>query len=356
MIELLAFVALALGVSFICSILEAVLLSATPAWVESMRQAGKPVGVRMARLKEDVDRPLAAILSLNTIAHTVGAAGAGAKAGEVFEHAGLGLISAVLTFLILVVSEIVPKTLGALHWRRLAAPVSWMLVPTIWLMLPLVLLSAGITRVLSRGRKRAGISRDEVRALAELGSRQGLFEQTESRVLRQLFRFGTRTVSEIMTPRTVVFALPETRTVGEALDATSGLPFSRIPLFGENHDDVTGMVLKHEILLAGVRGQRDLELSRLRRDIQAVPKLMPLTTLFGRLLDNRDHLALVVDEFGGTAGVIALEDVIETVLGLEIVDEVDTVTDLREYARRLKAEGGLVADPAESAGEQPGSA
>ncbi len=350
---LILYVALALGFSFLCSVMEAVLLSVTPSFVERLTKTKESLGRRLRRLKDDVDRPLAAILSLNTIAHTVGAAGAGAQGAAVFGDAYLGVISGVLTFLILVFSEIIPKTLGALYWRQLTPAVVRVLVPTMWAMWPLVKLSKGLTRLLARGKRPPTVSREELAALAELGAREGIVDRDESRILRNLFRFDQVRTEDIMTPRTVVFALPQGQTAAEAVTDHPGTPdrelrFSRIPLYGDNRDEVTGFVLKSDVLLAAAQGRGETALSELRRPLAAVPADLSLSQLFERLIDDRMHLALVVDEYGGTAGVVTLEDVVETLLGLEIVDEVDAVQDMQELARekwRQRAEKlGLVLD------------
>ena len=331
---LIAYVLLALAVSFLCSIMEAVLLSITPSFLEMKAQEGSRPAKKLYALKADVDRPLAAILSLNTIAHTVGAAGAGAQAAEVFGDAYIGAFSGVLTLLILVLSEIVPKTLGVAYWRRLALPITGILVTTIWITWPLVKLSQAITRLLSRGGRRESISREEISAMADIGEEQGLLEASESRIIRNLFRFSSLRVRDIMTPRIVLFALPESLTVREVIEEEHEFRFSRIPVYTETRDDVTGYVLKDDILLKAAQDQGDVMLSELKRDMLVVPDALPLHELFERMLDRLEHIALVVDEYGGVGGVVSMEDVVETLLGLEIVDEVDSAEDMQHLARR----------------------
>lgn len=332
---LLAFyLLLALVVSFLCSILEAVLLSVTPSYVAAMEQEGRAAGKRLRLLKEDIDRPLAAILSLNTIAHTVGAAGVGAQAQKVFESVSIGIISAILTFLILVLSEIIPKTLGAVYWRKLAPVMTRVVRGIEWLMLPLVWLSQGITRLLSNDEQEASVSRAEMTALAELGKEEGIFEEEESRILKNLFRFSSLRVKDIMTPRTVVEALSEQQTVGEVVEAYDDFRFSRIPVFGENRDDVTGYVLKDDILLKAAQEDDNVMLRDLKRELLVVPDVLPLPETFERLLDRLEHIALAVDEYGGMEGVVTMEDVVETLLGMEIVDEADSAEDMQVLARR----------------------
>lgn len=330
---LLVYISLALVFSFLCSIAEAALLSVTPSYIQSLVQKRKRAGDLLRRLKSDVDRPLAAILSLNTIAHTVGAAGAGAQAAVVFGSEYVGLASAVLTLMILVFSEIIPKTLGAVYWRQLAPPLAFGIEALIWGLYPFVFLSERLTRLLSRGRARAVFSREEFMAMAELGAQYGELEAKESRILKNLLRFHSLKVDDIMTPRTVVFALHENMTVGEVLKKHPDIQFSRIPIYHKNLDDISGFVLKNEIYFAQAKGLQDKALHEFKRELKAIPESATLSQLFEFLLDNREHILLVVDEYGGVAGIVTLEDVVETLLGLEIVDEADKTVDMRQLAR-----------------------
>ena len=358
---LFLYVALALGVSFLCSIMEAVLLSVTPSYVAALEREGDAVGERLHGMKDNIDRPLSAILSLNTIAHTVGAAGAGAQAAIVFESVPVGVISAVLTLLILIFSEIIPKTLGAVYWRTLAPAVVRTLIPTIVLMWPLVKLSQGLTYLLSRDEDETSFSREEFTAMAELGEEEGVFEEKESRILRNLFRFNSLRVKDVMTPRTVVFDLDETKTIGEVVEEHDEFRFSRIPVYDDNPDDITGYVLKDEMLLRAAQEEHDVSLETISREILVVRETLPLPDLLERLLDRLEHIALVVDEYGGVAGVVTMEDVVETLLGLEIVDEADSVEDMQALARqqwfKRARELGMVSDEAyesvSSAGDAP---
>jgi magnesium and cobalt exporter, CNNM family len=334
MVLLLFYVSLALGVSFLCSIMEAVLLSVSPSFVARFAAEGTAVGRQLEALKKEVDRPLAAILSLNTIAHTVGAAGAGAQAATVFGSAFLGLASGILTFLILVFSEIIPKTLGALYWRSLTPTVVRILVPIMWAMWPLVKMAQGLTFLMSRGKTGGTMRRDEFPALADVGVREGVLHAEESRMVRSLLQFGELRVEDVMTPRTVLFALPSSSTVGEVLESNPRITFSRVPIYGESIDEVSGLVLRHDLLLAAARNETSTTLNSLRRDIMTVSPSLGLRTLLDKLRSARSHMALVVSEYGGTMGVVTLEDAIETLIGLEIMDEVDTVEDMRVLARQ----------------------
>jgi len=349
---LLLYVALALGVSFVCSIMEAVLLSVTPSFVAHMERDRGGMGRKLRTYKDHVDQPLAAILSLNTIAHTVGAAGAGAQAAAVFGNAYVGIISGVLTFLILVVSEIIPKTLGAVYWRQLTPVVVRMLGLTIRTMWPLVKMADGLTKLITRGKEKVFFHREEFIALAEAGAQEGAIHGDESRILKSLFRFRQVSARDIMTPRTVIFALAEALTVAEALEAHPDPSFSRIPVYGKNRDEVTGFILKSDVLLEAANLQGGTTLSHLKRPIPVIPGNLPLHELFDRLLNERTHMALVADEYGGTEGLVTMEDVIETLIGLEIVDEGDAVQDMQELARqqwRKRAlRQGIIAEIADS--------
>lgn len=334
MVLLIIYVLLALGVSFLCSVMEAVLLSITPSYIAALEQQGYSIAQRLKNLKDDIDRPLAAILSLNTIAHTVGAAGAGAQAANVFGNTYIGIFSAILTLLILIFSEIIPKTIGANYWRELAPKVVRILIPVIWFMIPLVKISQGITSLLSKNADTGSMSREEFTALAKMGEEEGLFEEKESRILKNLFRFQSIRVKDVMTPRIVLFALPEEMTVGEMVNEYEELRFSRIPIYEDDLDGITEYVLKDDILLHAARNEEDLPLRKFKRELIVVPENLPLPELFERMLDSLEHIALAVDEFGGTAGVVTMEDVVETLIGMEIVDEADSVEDMQLLARQ----------------------
>ncbi len=333
---LVFYLALALGVSFACSIFEAVLLSISPGYVAALEKEGSTAAQRILQLKSDVDRPLAAILSLNTVAHTVGAAGVGAQSAKVFANVPMGAISGVLTVLILFVSEIVPKSLGATYWKKLAPAVAAALVPVTFVMTytGFVPVSAWITGKLGGGKHGAEPSREEISAIAERGAKKGLFGGSEGRVLNNLFRLGDVRATDVMTPRTVVFALGETETVGGLVERGESFRFSRIPIHQGTLDQVTGYVLRSDILLAAARDELDTKLSELRRELKTVADEQPLSELLERLLDQQTHMALVIDDHGTATGLVTLEDVVETLFGTEIVDEADNVADLRELARK----------------------
>ncbi len=330
---LIFYVCLALGVSFLCSIMEAVLLSISLSFVAQQEQEHPEFGAKLKHFKQNIDQPLAAILSLNTIAHTVGAAGAGAQAAAVFGSAYIGVISAVLTFLILVVSEIIPKTLGAAYWRNLTPLVVKLLAVTTLSMWPLVKMAELLTRLMTRNRPKKQVHREEFVALAELGTREGVFHRYESRVLQNLFYLRDIRIRDIMTPRTVMLALPDNQSIAETIAANGFFQFSRIPVYGESFDDIKGFVLKSDILQATTEDQQKL-LGEIRRPIVVMAGDETLHTMFEKMMNESIHIALVVDAYGGTEGIVTMEDFIETLLGLEIVDEMDTIADMQEQARK----------------------
>ncbi|MBT3232869.1 MAG: HlyC/CorC family transporter [Calditrichaeota bacterium] len=332
--QLIIYILLALVVSFMCSIAEAVLLSVTPSFIEGLKEKKPKLSGLLKKLKqENVDHSLAAILTLNTIAHTIGAIGAGAKATTVFGSAWFGLFSTLMTLLILFLSEIIPKTLGALHWVVLARPVALFVQALILVLFPLVWISEQITRLFSRGQKIHIFSRDELIAMTRIGEQTGDLRGDESHIIRNLFHFSVQKTTDIMTPRTVITALPESITITEAAEQAVSIQFSRLPVYKENIDNITGFILKEDILLKKLRGEESESLTSLCREIHTVPESIPLPDLFKDLLTLRKHIALVIDEHGGTSGLVTLEDLVETMVGQEIMDETDTVKDMQVLAR-----------------------
>lgn len=332
---LIVSILLALGFSFLCSIAEAVLLSVTPAYIESLRMKRPKRAARLRKLKlENVDRSLAAILTLNTIAHTVGAILSGAKATLVFGSAWFGFFSAIMTLAILFLSEIVPKTLGAVYWKQLVSPTALFIEILIWLLYPMVWLSEHLTQLISVGKKGHNFSRDELISMARIGEASGNMPNSESRILKNLFRLGTLSAQDIMTPRTVIALLSEKETLANALPSVTKRAFSRIPIYSEDKDGISGFVLRDDVLLGNAHGQGEAPLSSLRRDIMTVQDSMPLSHLMDHYLEKRAHIALVLDEYGGTKGLVTLEDLVETLIGIEIVDETDDVVNMRSLARR----------------------
>ena len=353
---LVFYILLALAVSFACSIAEAVLLSITPSYIEGMRDTQPTRAALLKRLRQDnIDRSLAAILTLNTIAHTAGAIGAGAQATLVFGSVWTGVFSAVMTLAILFLSEIVPKTVGTVYWRTLVDPTAVFIRVLTVILYPLVWVSEWITRLIARGRDVHVFSRQEFLAMADVCEESGHIDVHESRIFRNLFKLESLRARDVMTPRTVVMAFPESLTVTEVLSGGQRIPFSRLPIYRDDVDHVTGFVLKDDILMAEAQDNGDRQLTSLKRDIVAVPAAMPLPALLEFLLRERHHIALVVDEYGGTSGLVTLEDILETLLGAEIVDESDSVEDLQLLARRLGEERSVSSDRDTSADEADGT-
>jgi len=332
---LIIYVSATLLFSFLCSISEAVLLSITSPYIISLEQKGKYSGKLLRKLKDDINSPLSAILTLNTFANTFGAAGIGVQAAAVFGSDYVGIASGVLTMLILIFSEIIPKTIGATYWRYLAPLIARFLRYLVFILYPFVLLSRIMTKGLSNSSPLKGFSREEFAAMADLGAKEGQLAVKESRILKNLFRFRSSTVKDIMTPRTVVFALQENMTIAEFFEKHNQTPFSRVPIYNSDRDDITGFVLKDDILLGQARDKNNSQLHEFKREIKALPGTQPLSELFEFLLDSRSHIVLVVDEYGGMEGIVTLEDVVETLLGLEIVDEADKTVDMQALARSL---------------------
>ncbi|NNE08097.1 MAG: HlyC/CorC family transporter [Gemmatimonadetes bacterium] len=329
---LVTFVVLALLFSFLCSIAEAALLSITPSFVAGLQEQAPERAALIKRLKHDqVDRSLAAILTLNTIAHTVGAIGSGAKATLVFGSAWFGLFSAIMTLAILFLSEIIPKTLGAVHWRRLAYPTALFVKGLITVLYPLIWISERLTRAVSGGKSAHVFNREEFLAMSEVGQRAGKIDDQELWIMRHLFRLRSMTAEDVMTPRTVIVGFPEDATVAHGVELDP--PYSRLPIYRNSFDEVTGFVLKDDFLRLQAEGKSDTPLHELKRPVLRVPWSVTLSVLLQRFLDQGEHIAVVIDEHGGTDGIVTLEDVLETLLGTEIMDEADTAADLRAVAR-----------------------
>ncbi|MEW6671384.1 MAG: hemolysin family protein [Thermodesulfobacteriota bacterium] len=336
---LIVYVSMALFLSFLCSISEAVLLSVTPSYIEIMKESRPKRAALLKRLRQDnVDQSLAAILTLNTIANTAGAVGAGAKATIVFGSVWLGLFSAIMTLMILFVSEIIPKTIGAIYWSKLAGPVAAFLNMLIKILYPIVWISEKITGVIARGKDVHVFSRDEFVAMARVGEQTGHLQSKESRIIRNLFRFEGLSVTDIMTPRTVISALPEDMRIMEALKQVTQTPFSRLPIYGKGLDDMTGFVLKDDVLIFSTQKRCEEKLSSIKRKFFAVPESVSLSALLERFLKDRQHIAIVINEYGGTIGLVTLEDLVETLIGMEIMDETDKVEDMQALARKQWAE------------------
>jgi len=333
---LIFFVLLAIGVSFVCSLAESVLLSMTPSFIADVQETSPKKAEMLKSLKVDnIDQSLAAILTLNTVAHTLGSIGAGAQATIVFGSAWFGLFSALMTLAILFLSEIIPKTLGTVYWRQLSGLVAYFVRGIIMLLYPLIWFSERLTKLLVRGKEPQTFSRREFAALASIGEESGQIDPLESRIIRNLLAFGAIKVEDIMTPRSVMLAFEENKTVAELLVDRPKLTFSRLPIYDGDLDNITGFVLKTDMLLAKVNHAMHKPLTQFQRDITFVFSKMKLFDLLELMLKNRIHIAITVGEYGEVKGLVTLEDVFETLLGLEIVDEIDRVEDMQALARQM---------------------
>ena len=323
---------IAIGVSFLCSILEAVLLSITPSYLEKLSIERPRSGRIIQQVKDRLDESLSSILILNTFAHTMGAAGVGSQAVQIFGPEWETLIAILLTLVILYFSEIIPKTLGATFWRSLAVPASFIITWLVRLVYPLVWISTRLTRLFSSSKENE-ITREEIIALASLGHKGGALISRENEYLANLLRLREVRTGQILTPRTVVHMLEENLTVKEALDHPQTRQFTRIPTYAGSRDNVIGKVIRVDLFEAEREGRGGDPIRSVAREIIRVSEKLPVQNLLDLFIKNHMHLFLVEDEFGQTSGIVTLEDAIETLLGREIVDESDAVADMQELAR-----------------------
>jgi len=345
MTMLLIYLAIAIGVSFLCSILEAVLLSVTPSYAEKILADRPRAGLKLNQVKERLDASLSSILILNTFAHTMGAAGVGSQALQVFGEKWETLIAVLLTLVILYFSEIIPKTLGATFWRQLAIPSAFIITWLVKLVWPLVWISTRLTRLFSHSRG-VEITREEIIALASLGLRDGTLMSRENEYLGNILKLREIRTEEVLTPRSVVHMLDQNLTVTEALDLPQTRQFARMPVYGEGIDDIKGKVLRVDLFETERNGQGSEPVKAFAKKITRVSEKLPVQQLLDQFIKNRADLFLVEDEFGQTAGIVTLEDAIETLLGREILDERDTVEDMQalargKYRQRLREEKQL---------------
>jgi CBS domain containing-hemolysin-like protein len=336
---LITFFLVAIVISFLCSLWEAVLLSITPSYAQIKLQEKASIGIHLQSFKDDIDRPLAAILTLNTIAHTIGAIGVGDQAAKIWADANPLITGAVVPVLmtlgILILSELIPKTLGANSWEELAPFTVKSLLLIIAALAPLIWFSQFITKALKKDKSKSVFSRMDFLAMAKIGADSGVFEEHESHIIGNLLRFNTIQAKDVMTPRTVVVSGSETTPIKAFFDAHSPPRFSRIPIYEpDKPDNVTGYILKDDLLARLVESEGEAPLSSLKRDIVVIKQSFPIPDLFSRFLEKREHIALVVDDFGGMAGIVTMEDVIETLLGMEIIDESDKAQDMQLLARQ----------------------
>ncbi len=329
---LFLYLSIAIGVSFLCSILEAVLLSLTPSYTEQVRLEQPRRGKALTRVTEKLDESLSAILILNTFAHTMGAAGVGSQAMQVFGPQWETLIAILLTLAILYFSEIIPKTLGATFWKQLATPAAFTISWLVKFVYPLVWVSTRLTRLFSN-KENKEVTREEILAFASLGHKEGTIFDQENQYLSNLLHLREITTEEILTPRTVTHTLKETLSVTDALNDEQTRQFTRIPIYGSGIDDITGKVIRADLFDAERNGYGASPIRDFAKPIDRVSEKLPVQQLLDMFIKQKAHLFLVEDQFGQTTGVVSLEDAIETLLGREIIDERDTVADMQELAR-----------------------
>lgn len=331
---LILYLVLALCFSFLCSVLEAVMLSTPLSFITMLEREGVRAATRLKAYKQDIDRPISAILSLNTIANTVGAAGVGAQAGALWGSQGFAVMSATLTFLILIFSEIIPKTIGARYWRQLAVPATKCIRVLVWVMYPLVVMADFLTRVISSDDHGTSLSREEVSAMVTVGAEEGVLQKKENRMIQHLLHLSDVQAREIMTPSSVVEMAEETMSLREFYENEAFRTYSRIPVYKEENDDfITGYVLRQNILELLSEDKFNLKLSDIMRPVLKFQETDSVSKVWEKLLAKKEHISVVIDEYGCMRGIVTMEDVIETMLGYEIVDEKDTVTDMQELAR-----------------------
>lgn len=330
---LFTYLLIALCTSFLCSILESVLLSTPLSYITMREEEGHKSAVLFKKYKQETDRPLAAILSLNTIANTIGAAGVGKQATFVFGSEWFGVVSIITTLMILIFSEIIPKTIGTTYWKQLMGPVAHIISVLLVIMHPFVILIKLITKWITTQEAEKAVSREEVSAMANVGEEEGVIEENENKIIQNIMKLDNIKAYDVMTPRVVAAIAPESMTLREFYDSDDYLHFSRIPVYAESQEYITGYVLRSDALEELAEDNFDMTLGSLRRDISFFNEEMSISAVWESLLKNKAQIALIIDEYGCFQGILTLEDIIETILGLEIIDENDEVSDLQQFAR-----------------------
>jgi CBS domain containing-hemolysin-like protein len=328
------YVLLTLAISALCSVLEATLFSTPISFVQTLEDKGKKGSERLAKMKDDIDRPITAILTINTIANTAGASLVGAQCAEYFGNTYIGVASAVFTLLVLVFSEIIPKTIGANYWRSLAIPATSIISVMIFITYPLVVMSEWITGLISsEDKKSPTFSREEVSAMVTVGAEEGVLETEENKMIQNLLKLDTITAHEIMTPSVVVSMANEKMTVRDFYKHEEYRKHSRIPVYADNNDYMTGYVLRQTVLEYLAEDKFNTTLTELARPILSFQETTSVSAIWEKLIEKKEHISIIIDEYGTLRGIVTMEDVIETMLGFEIVDENDSVVDMQELAK-----------------------
>lgn len=323
-----------MGISFLCSILESTLMSTPLSFISMREDEGYKPALRFKRYKLENARPIAAILSLNTIANTIGAAGVGAQANEVFGSQWFGLVSAVTTVLILVFSEIIPKTIGTTYWKHLMGFTAGTIHVLIIILFPIVWLVEKFTNTISNSDEEdATVSREEVAAMADMAEDEEVIDEDENKIIQNVIKLDDVKAEDVMTPTTVAEIAPEKMTLKEFYKIKSYSHFSRIPVYSDSDEYITGYVLRYEILELLADDKFDLTLGEIKREIPLFNEKMSLSDVWDEMMKQKEHISCVIDEYGSFQGILTLEDIIETIFGLEIIDERDDVADMQQYAR-----------------------
>ncbi len=337
MSQLIVVVFAVLTISFLCSLLEAVLLTMTRPYIQILIDRKNRSGRTLLRLKERIEEPISAILTLNTIAHTVGATVSGALALQVFGSEWMALFSAALAFLVLTFSEIIPKTLGAHYWKSLGPFSAYTLKWMVFLLKPLIVPMNALSRWLRKGAEVPPMSKEEIRNAVRIGYFLGVLQPPEFEIMENLFRLRSVLVKDIMTPRTVAYWLPPDQKINDLFERREQLSFSRIPLYNAHENTIEGVVMRRDIMTKIAEQQTDLELKALARPPEFIIEKITVYKLLNLLVSQGIHLAIVLNEYGDFTGIVTMEDAIETLLGKEIVDEYDEVVDMRELARKKRS-------------------
>lgn len=330
---LLIFLLGAMIISFMCSILEATLMSTPLSYVNMREDEGYKPAKRFKRYKTDNARPIAAILSLNTIANTIGAAGVGAQATQLFGSQWFGLVSAITTILILVFAEIIPKTIGTRYWKKLMRFTTDTLRLIITILFPIVWVVEKLSKTIAdEDDDEAAVSREEVAAMADMAEDEEVIDEDENKIIQNVIKLDDVKAEDVMTPTTVAAIAPERMTLKQFYKDKRYSHFSRIPVWSESDEYITGYILRSEALELLTEDKFNMTLGDIRRDIVMYKEQMPVSEIWDSMLSNKQHIACVIDEYGSFQGIITLEDIIETIVGLEIMDERDDVADLRQLA------------------------
>lgn len=334
MVLLLAFLLLAMGISFVCSLLESILMTTTLSYITLREEEGYKPAALMKRYKTETERPLAAILSLNTIANTIGAAGVGQQATILFGSKWFGLVSALVTILILIFGEIIPKTIGTTYWKSLMGFTAKTIRALMVVMYPFVILIQFTAKLFKRQDAEATVSREEVLAMVNVGEEEGVIERDENKIISNVMRLDSIKAADVMTPRVVAKIAPETMTLQEYYQSDEYDHFSRIPVYAPGAPEyITGYVLRDDALEDLAEDHFQVTLGSIKRTMPSFPETKSIGEIFDAMLKQKSQIALIIDEYGCFQGILTLEDIIETIFGLEIIDENDDIIDMQQYAR-----------------------